>query len=659
MSTGLLASKTALVTNVGSSLGFSIAQRLGLAGAHLFICDSNDESLRNSLSKLKIDCGKNVFGIVADVHRKDHRKQLFDEIQQELSHLDIMVVTNPPNKTICDILESTSMDLDLVYDTYLTTPFRLCQSAMPLLEKSSNGSIVLMSSMAGFNSFRDIGLYSAAQTSLLGLCKGLAFATAKKGVRVNSVSLGMFKKDGSGGFWSTCEDPEAVQQVNNLIPLGRIAQNSDCTGLVEFLVSDRAKYITEILKSEFKPEYGVEVAAVLKARSTTYSAPDVPHPFRQCSYFRYLSGITSPDCKLIVRSRGSTLFVPELSKNDELWHGKAPTLDELKAISGVDEILSLNQFEPYLASCSQRAILCMELNQFKDDQVILEAYGKQAKRGGSTLFKLLDQLRWIKSQNEIELMRETCKIGSNTMNSMMKHSKFTPNENHIVGLLEYEARRRGAGSLAYPPVVAAGNRANTIHYIESNQEIAPSDCILVDAGCDLHGYVSDITRTFPVSGKFSNPQRILYEALSEVQTELLEYVNERRPLKLNELYFYMCECLASKFKEISIFKDQYMSDEKILMEVDNICPHHVSHYLGMDVHDTASVSRAIPIPSNVIITVEPGIYIPPNYNLVRDEFKGIGMRIEDDVLIDETGSEVLTRDCVREAYYIEELMKLG
>lgn len=87
----------------------------------------------------------------------------------------------------------------------------------------------------------------------------------------------------------------------------------------------------------------------------------------------------------------------------------------------------------------------------------------------------------------------------------------------------------------------------------------------MDAGCDLHGYVSDITRTFPVSGKFSNPQRILYEALSEVQTELLEYVNERRPLKLNELYFYMCECLASKFKEISIFKDQYMSDEKILL----------------------------------------------------------------------------------------------
>uniref|UniRef100_A0A915P3N1 Peptidase M24 domain-containing protein n=1 Tax=Meloidogyne floridensis TaxID=298350 RepID=A0A915P3N1_9BILA len=150
--------------------------------------------------------------------------------------------------------------------------------------------------------------------------------------------------------------------------------------------------------------------------------------------------------------------------------------------------------------------------------------------------------------------------------------------------------------------------------------IRKTDCVLVDAGCDLHGYVSDITRCFPISGRFSAVQRTLYDVLNDIQSQLLHYVQTVRPLRLNE------------------------------------CPHHVSHYLGMDVHDTPSIARNIECPPGVIITVEPGIYIRPENTAVRNEFRGIGFRIEDDVLLTETGAEILTANCIRDPEDIELVM---
>ncbi|VDM48824.1 unnamed protein product [Toxocara canis] len=225
---------------------------------------------------------------------------------------------------------------------------------------------------------------------------------------------------------------------------------------------------------------------------------------------------------------------------------------------------------------------------------------------------------------------------------------------------------------------------------DSDRGIEEGDVVLVDSGCDLHGYVSDITRVFPIRGQFSSAQRALCDALNDVQSQLLRIVEEVRPLRLSELYLAMVEALSKNLLEIGLFPKTITEQELVHVQAttksyvsqilkfpntlfdgkhvfrktdkaqatDTICPHHVSHYLGMDVHDTASIPRNIPVLPGVTFTVEPGIYVRKDNRLAREEFRGIGMRIEDDVLVTENGVDVMTRHCARESTDIEHLMKL-
>lgn len=252
-------------------------------------------------------------------------------------------------------------------------------------------------------------------------------------------------------------------------------------------------------------------------------------------------------------------------------------------------------------------------------------------------------------------MRDVCTIGSQMVSSTISSCRGFTNEAAIAGLLEFEARRRGAEMLAYPPVVAAGERANTIHYLQANQDIGTNDCVLMDAGCDLNGYVSDITRCFPISGSFSSVQRTLYDALLRVHEQLLVYANEAPKLRLSNLYSRMVELLSSAVLEIGLLPTS-TDRQRLLRVAESLCPHHVSHYLGMDVHDCASVSRDIDVPPGTVFTIEPGIYIPKNSRF-PEEFQGVGLRIEDDVVTTGDGIEVLSEAAPRSANEIEYLMR--
>ncbi|ETN81502.1 peptidase, M24 family [Necator americanus] len=225
----------------------------------------------------------------------------------------------------------------------------------------------------------------------------------------------------------------------------------------------------------------------------------------------------------------------------------------------------------------------------------------------------------------------------------------------IVGLLEFEGRRRGAEMLAYPPVVAAGARANIIHYLEANHRITKGECILMDAGCDLNGYVSDITRCFPISGSFTPAQRILYDGLLHVHEQLLAYANNTEKVRLSYLYSRMIDLIASIILEIGLLPQS--TDRKQLLDTaESLCPHHVSHYLGMDVHDCTTVSRDVDVPIGTVFTIEPGLYIPIKSTFPK-EFQGIGFRIEDDVVIAKEGIEVLSDAVPRDASEIEYLLR--
>ncbi|VDO29294.1 metallopeptidase family M24 containing protein [Brugia malayi] len=408
------------------------------------------------------------------------------------------------------------------------------------------------------------------------------------------------------------------------------------------------------------------VVVVMRSAIRQFYAPDVPYPFHQCSYFRYFTGLNQPDAVLIIIAESeqkskSILYIEERSDKQALWEGPGLSATEIANISGLDEIKDRNKLIPDLQKLVLNAVDCA---------VSYDAATIHAVRDGlpevlsacNTFVPVrehIDALRWIKSSVEQHLMRQTCYIGAQSMNAMIARSRGVSNENEIVGRLELEMRRRGAAGLAYPPVVAAGNRANIIHYLDANKAISSSDAMLVDAGCDYEGYSSDITRVFPISGHFSVPQRAIYDALNDVQSRLLEYLRQTELLRLNDIYLAMIEYIAKNLSEVGMFPSN-MGKEELLYEADRICPHHVSHYLGMDVHDTASVARNIPLQAGVAFTVEPGIYVRHDNEKVRSEFRGIGMRIEDDILVDSNGAvEVLTKDAIRDPESIELLMMTG
>ena len=227
--------------------------------------------------------------------------------------------------------------------------------------------------------------------------------------------------------------------------------------------SSRRHSLLSLGKTEFNSS--APVAVIVKGASRAQYAPDVFYPFKQSSYFRYLCGVTIPDSFLFFDEKKSVLFVKESNEHSTLWDGCRFTESDFRKISGVDEVLGLNEFEGYTAKNVLTKNLILEADDFKDFPVIEILM----KRPQNRLNLLLDKLRWIKSPAEIELMRKTCEVGSESMNSVIREGKFIKNEAHIAGRLEYEFKRRGTSGSAYPPVVAAGSRANTIHYIDADQ----------------------------------------------------------------------------------------------------------------------------------------------------------------------------------------------
>lgn len=223
--------------------------------------------------------------------------------------------------------------------------------------------------------------------------------------------------------------------------------------------------------------------------------------------------------------------------------------------------------------------------------------------------------------------------------------------------VDYKCRMAGASFLAYPPVVAAGQNATIIHYVQNSQLAKSGEMILMDAGCEYGGYSSDITRTWPVNGQFTDPQRVLYEVIHTLQRDLLQTMLGDGGQTLDALFDTMCLRLGQLLQEAGLIK-RTLTGIELSRAAFKLCPHHVSHYLGMDVHDTPLMSRQLLLVPGMVCTVEPGIYIAADNVDVPVEFRGMGIRIEDDVLItNERSIEVLTDECVKEPATLEALLK--
>ncbi|KAG9343101.1 hypothetical protein JZ751_015320 [Albula glossodonta] len=383
--------------------------------------------------------------------------------------------------------------------------------------------------------------------------------------------------------------------------------------------------------------------AVILSHPTRYMTNDIPYPFHQNQDFLYLTGILEPDSALILccppRQERAILFVPRRDPARELWDGPRSGKDGASALTGVERVHSTEELGLVLKTLKGSMVWydgspsCHPQLHHTHLRPLLEG-GPMVR----PLRPLIHSLRAIKSPGEVALMKEAGRITAQAFRRTMAMSQGDVDEALLYAKFDFECRAHGANFLAYPPVVAGGNRANTLHYINNNQIVKDGEMVLLDGGCEYFGYVSDVTRTWPVNGKFSPAQAELYNAVLEVQLSCLSLCSPG--VSLDHIYSTMLALLGRKLRELGIIPST-ASDADALKVARKYCPHHVGHYLGMDVHDTPELSRSQPLQPGMAITIEPGLYISESDKDSPERFRGLGVRIEDDVVIQEEGGPLI------------------
>lgn len=382
---------------------------------------------------------------------------------------------------------------------------------------------------------------------------------------------------------------------------------------------------------------------------------DSDYLYRYDSYFYYLTGFGEPEAVLVIVAGSepkSILFCRDKNVERELWEGFRFGPDAAREQFGFDEAHSFSSMDEMIPKLlgNQAALHYMPgADPSWDARIMgwLNQVRSQTRTGISAPSQIhdlrlaLDEMRLVKNEAEIATMRQAAAISEVAHRRAMKATRPGMKEFEIEAELLYEFRRGGAQFPAYWPIVASGANACILHYRDNSAPMIDGDLLLVDAGCELDGYASDITRTWPVSGKFSAPQRAIYELVLAAQSAAIEKVSPRH--RWNDAHDAAVETLARGFIDLGLCTG---SLQEVLEKEDykRFYMHRTGHWLGLDVHDAGEYKTAgewRELRPGMVLTVEPGCYIRPDEGVPR-EFWNIGVRIEDDVLVTATGNEVLT-----------------
>lgn len=398
---------------------------------------------------------------------------------------------------------------------------------------------------------------------------------------------------------------------------------------------------------------------------------DVEFPFRPDSDFYYLTGYPEPEAvAVIVPDRHHGEYVLFCRENDpvmETWNGRRAGLDGAVERYGADDafpIGDLDEILPGLLEDRQRIFYTMGNNSTFDQRVLgwVNQVRKRARTGVSapdefiSLNHLLHEMRLYKSRAEISAMRKAAKISAAAHRRAMQICRPGMMEYQIEAELKYTFMKLGAREPAYPPIVGGGANSCILHYTENNQVLNDGDVLLIDAGAEYNGYASDISRTFPVNGKFTTAQREAYELVLAAQAAAIRKI--RPGNHWNEPHEAAVEVLTEGMIELGILKGrlkQLIKDQAYT----KYYMHRTGHWLGMDVHDVGDYKvegEWRTFEPGMVMTVEPGIYMPAGSKGLAKKWWNIGIRIEDDVLVTETGHDVLTRDAPKSIDEIEALM---
>ncbi len=396
---------------------------------------------------------------------------------------------------------------------------------------------------------------------------------------------------------------------------------------------------------------------------------DSHYPFRFDSYFHYLTGFPEPEAVLVVvagESPRSLLFCREKDLEREIWDGFRFGPETAKDRFGVDEahpIAKLDELAPTVIENQTAVFYAIGADPAWDAHMTgwLNRVRERVRAGASApdeirdVRSLLDEMRLFKGEEEVVLMRRAGQIAAAAHTRAMRIVRPGLTENEVEAEFLHEFRRQGAQAPSYTPIVAAGANACVLHYVRNDATLADGDLLLVDAGCELDGYASDITRTYPVNGRFSAIQKDLYELVLGAQQAALDSVKPGNTW--DQPHDAAVKVLAQGFIDLGLLSG---SLEKVLEAGDykRFYMHRTGHWLGLDVHDAGDYKRNgswRPLEPGMVLTVEPGCYVRPAED-VPERFWNIGIRIEDDVLVTATGGEVLTSDAPKHVSDIEALM---
>lgn len=417
---------------------------------------------------------------------------------------------------------------------------------------------------------------------------------------------------------------------------------------------------------------GEDSIAILPAAPQHIRNRDADYKYRQDSDFYYLSGFPEPEavlCLIPNRPLGEVvLFCREKDKEKEIWDGYRAGLEGAIEQYGADEsypIAKLDEIMPTLMEGKKKLYVNLGGQAEFDNKVItwLNSIRAKARQGAKApaellmLNHLLHELRLYKSAEELAVMRKAATISANAHICAMQATKAGMYEYELEAELVYEFLRHGCSAPAYNTIVGSGANACILHYIENRRQMQKGDLVLIDAGAELDNYAADITRTFPVSGRFSGEQKAVYDIVLAAQLAAIEAVHPNN--HWDKPHSVAVEVLTQGLLDLGLLEGSLAGNIE-QGSYREFYMHRTGHWLGMDVHDVGDYKIADEwrqLEAGMVLTVEPGLYISPDNERVAARWRGIGIRIEDDVLVTKTGHEVLTDAAPKSVIDIEQLMK--
>jgi Xaa-Pro aminopeptidase len=423
--------------------------------------------------------------------------------------------------------------------------------------------------------------------------------------------------------------------------------------------------------AEFINRLGQDSVAIISSAPEATRSNDTNYRYRQNSDFYYLTGFDEPEAIAVITPNGEqkfTLFVRPRDPEREIWDGRRAGVEGAVKQHGADAAFPVEEFREKLGDLINGARnLYYRIgggNPELDDMIVrqigrMRAMGRKGINAPEAIIDtgaILHEMRLIKSADEVELMQRAADIAAEAHREAMKTARPGMKEYEVEALIEFIFRRNGAAAPAYTSIVGGGPNATVLHYINNDATLRDGDLLLVDAGAEYQGYASDITRTFPVNGRFTPAQRDIYDLVLRTQVDCVE--RARPGVSMEELKSHSIELLTEGMVRLGLLEGepQKLIEEK---KYEQFYMHGLGHFLGIDVHDVGRYYRdgeSRRLEPGMVITVEPGLYVAETTENIPAKYRGIGVRIEDDVLVTEDGPRVLSSKVPKQPEEIEALM---